>query len=199
MAFYGKNQVYSQEFSKIDAEGRHYAEIILDEKIDEVKYMVYKADGSEVEKRGADKSDGMRSLKIKDGKGEAFVKSTKKQDVNKEVKPEKNPQTNKHEKPAYTYEESPSYHESWTSPILSDKTGENKLEPSEKIIKSYRALKLARDKNIIRVKAAQLLIQIAPNRVKEVRGQLDSLIKDSQELVKKADKMIEQLEAKYEF
>lgn len=74
-----------------------------------------------------------------------------------------------------------------------------KVKASEKDVKAYEALKKARYNNTVKVRAAQLLIQIAPNRVKEVRGQLDSLIKDSQELVKKADKMIEQLEAKYEF
>ena len=61
-----------------------------------------------------------------------------------------------------------------------------KVKASEKDAKAYEALKKARYNNTVKVRAAQLLIQIAPNRVKEVRGQLDSLIKDSQELVKKS-------------
>lgn len=74
-----------------------------------------------------------------------------------------------------------------------------KVKPSEKDIKTYEALKKAREKNMISVKAAKLLLELSPERVKDVKSTLETLIKDSEALVKKADSMIEKLEAKFEF
>lgn len=79
------------------------------------------------------------------------------------------------------------------------KEANQKAKASEKEIKTYEALKKAREKNMISVQAAKLLIELSPERVKDVRSTLDKLIKDSEALVKQADSMIKSLEAKFEF
>lgn len=83
--------------------------------------------------------------------------------------------------------------------IVPEKKTEKKVKPSEKVLKSYKNLRTSREKNVVAVKAAKLLLEIAPERVKDAKGKLEALITKSEGLVKQADTILEKLEAKYEF
>ncbi|WP_308652577.1 hypothetical protein [uncultured Anaerococcus sp.] len=93
----------------------------------------------------------------------------------------------------------PSYSRSLDYKIVPEKKTEKKVKPSEKVLKSYKNLRTSREKNVVAVKAAKLLLEIAPERVKDAKGKLEALITKSEGLVKQADTILEKLEAKYEF
>lgn len=193
MIYYGNSHVYSQPFDKKDDKGNYYAEVSLDGKLESVSYMVYK-DSGEVEKNGTSDKDGKRTLKIKDGKGEARVEAKKEKDK----KPQK-PATPDSPKKPLVPSVRPSYSRSLDYKIVPEKKTEKKIKPSEKVIKSYKNLRVSREKNVVVVKAAKLLLEIAPERVKDVETNLINLIAKSEGLVKQADTILEKLEAKYEF
>lgn len=191
--YYGNKQVYSQDFKKLDDKGNYYAEVSLDGKLESVSYMVYK-DSGEVEKNGAKDKDGKRTLTITNGKGEDRVEASKKEDK----KPQK-PATPDSPKKPLVPSVRPSYSKSLDYKIVPEKKTEKKAKPSEKVIKSYKNLRVSREKNVVVVKAAKLLLEIAPERVKDVETNLINLIAKSESLVKQADTILEKLEAKYEF
>lgn len=193
MIYYGNKQVYSQDFKKLDDKGNYYAEVSLDGKLESVSYMVYK-DSGEVEKNGAKDKDGKRTLTITNGKGEDRVEASKKEDK----KPQK-PATPDSSKKPYIPSVKPSYSKSLDYKIEPEKKTEKKVKPSEKVLKSYKNLRISREKNVVAVKAAKLLLEIAPERVKDVKTNLINLIAKSESLVKQADTILEKLEAKYEF
>ncbi len=191
--YYGNKQVYSQDFKKLDDKGNYYAEVSLDGKLESVSYMVYK-DSGEVEKNGAKDKDGKRTLTITNGKGEDRVEASKKEDK----KPQK-PATPDSPKKPLVPSVRPSYSRSLDYKIVPEKKTEKKIKPSEKVLKSYKNLRVSREKNVVVVKAAKLLLEIAPERVKDVETNLINLIAKSESLVKQADTILEKLEAKYEF
>lgn len=59
--------------------------------------------------------------------------------------------------------------------------------------RQIKRLEEAKQKNKTSVEAARLLLDIAPEKVKDVKGQLLKLIKESEDLVKMADKLINDL------
>lgn len=95
--------------------------------------------------------------------------------------------------------ERPSNSKSLDYKIVPEKKTEKKAKPSEKVLNSYKNLRVSREKNVVVVKAAKLLLEIAPERVKDVETNLINLIAKSESLVKQADTILEKLEAKYEF
>ena len=194
MIYYGNNHVYSQPFDKKDEKGNFYAEVSLDGKLDSVYYVVYKDNSNEVETNGAKDKDGKRTLTITNGKGEARVEAKKEEDK----KPQK-PATPDSPKKPLVPSVRPSYSKSLDYKIVPEKKTEKKVKPSEKVIKSYKNLRVSREKNVVVVKAAKLLLEIAPERVKDVETNLINLIAKSEGLVKQADTILEKLEAKYEF
>lgn len=114
-------------------------------------------------------------------------------------KPGENQKKPEKEKPADTKKKKPNYSDVWNGIKSLEKKSEKKVKPSEKVLKSYKNLIISREKNVVAVKAAKLLLEIAPERVKGVKGTLENLINKSEGLVKQADKILEKLEAKYEF
>lgn len=56
-----------------------------------------------------------------------------------------------------------------------------------------KRLEEAKEKNKTSIEAARLLLDIAPEKVKDVKGELLKLIKESEELVEMADKVINEL------
>lgn len=194
MIYYGNDHVYSQPFDKKDEKGNYYAEVSLDGKLDSVYYVVYKDNSNEVETNGAKDKDGKRTLTITNGKGEDRVEASKKDDK----KPQK-PATPDSPKKLLVPSVRPSYSKSLDYKIVPEKKTEKKAKPSEKVLKSYKNLRVSREKNVVVVKAAKLLLEIAPERVKDVETNLINLIAKSESLVKQADTILEKLEAKYEF
>lgn len=185
--YYGNKQVYSQDFKKLDDKGNYYAEVSLDGKLDSVSYKIINETTGEVEKNGTNDKDGKRTLKIdkNNDKTEATVKAKK-----PEVEPGKKPLV-----PSVK----PDHSKSLDYKIVPEKKTEKKVKPSEKVLKSYKNLRISREKNVVAVKAAKLLLEIAPERVKDVKTNLINLIAKSESLVKNADTILEKLEAKYEF
>lgn len=110
-----------------------------------------------------------------------------------------NPKQPEKEKQADTPSVKPSSSKSLDYKIVPEKKTEKKVKPSEKVRKSYKNLRISREKNVVAVKAAKLLLEIAPERVKDVKTNLINLIAKSESLVKNADTILEKLEAKYEF
>ncbi|MBP2014635.1 pullulanase-associated domain-containing protein [Anaerococcus degeneri] len=176
----GKGKEYSQDFTESDKNGNYYAEVSLDGKLDSVSYIIKNEKTGEVEKNGTKEKDGKRSLTIDKNKDktEASVEASKKPLV-PSVKP--------------------SHSKSLDYKIVPEKKTEKKSKPSEKVLKSYKNLRISREKNVVAVKAAKLLLEIAPERVKDVKTNLINLIAKSESLVKNADTILEKLEAKYEF
>lgn len=172
-----KGKEYSQAFNKKDSKG-YYAEVSLDETPELVSYMIINEKTKEVEKSGKADQIGNRTLNIKNGEREASVEASKKPSV-PSVKP--------------------SHSKSLDYKIVPEKKTEKKVKPSEKVRKSYKNLRISREKNVVAVKAAKLLLEIAPERVKDVKTNLINLIAKSESLVKNADTILEKLEAKYEF
>lgn len=187
MIYYGGKQVYSQDFKELDKNGNYYAEVSLDGKLDSVSYKIINETTGEVEKNGTNDKDGKRTLKIdkNNDKTEATVKAKK-----PEVEPGKKPLV-----PSVK----PDHSKSLDYKIVPEKKTEKKVKPSEKVRKSYKNLRISREKNVVAVKAAKLLLEIAPERVKDVKTNLINLIAKSESLVKNADTILEKLEAKYEF
>lgn len=187
MIYYGGKQVYSQDFTESDKNGNYYAEVSLDGKLDSVSYKIINETTGEVEKNGTNDKDGKRTLKIdkNNDKTEATVKAKK-----PEVEPGKKPLV-----PSVK----PDHSKSLDYKIVPEKKTEKKVKPSEKVRKSYKNLRISREKNVVAVKAAKLLLEIAPERVKDVKTNLINLIAKSESLVKNADTILEKLEAKYEF
>lgn len=172
-----KGKEYSQAFNKKDSKG-YYAEVSLDETPELVSYIIINEKTKEVEKSGKADQIGTRTLNIKNGEREASVEASKKPSV-PSVKP--------------------SHSKSLDYKIVPEKKTEKKVKPSEKVLKSYKNLRTSREKNVVAVKAAKLLLEIAPERVKDAKGKLEALITKSEGLVKQADTILEKLEAKYEF
>ena len=185
--YYGNKQVYSQDFKKLDDKGNYYAEVSLDGKLDSVSYKIINETTGEVEKNGTNDKDGKRTLKIdkNNDKTEATVKAKK-----PEVEPGKK---------TLVPSVKPDHSKSLDYKIVPEKKTEKKVKPSEKVLKSYKNLRISREKNVVAVKAAKLLLEIAPERVKDVKTNLINLIAKSESLVKNADTILEKLEAKYEF
>lgn len=183
----GKGKEYSQDFTELDKNGNYYAEVSLDGKLDSVSYKIINETTGEVEKNGTNDKDGKRTLKIdkNNDKTEATVKAKK-----PEVEPGKKPLV-----PSVK----PDHSKSLDYKIVPEKKTEKKVKPSEKVRKSYKNLRISREKNVVAVKAAKLLLEIAPERVKDVKTNLINLIAKSESLVKNADTILEKLEAKYEF
>lgn len=199
-----KGKEYSQNFKKLDDNGNYYAEVSLDGKLESVSYIIYNEKSQEVEKNGAKDKDGKRSLTIDKNKDktEASVQAKKKEEKKPEEKPDKKPDkkpqdpaTPGYPKTPYIPKEKPDY----SDYLLGTRTSEKKAKPSKEIVKTYEKLRKARERNMVSVRAAKLLLEISPNRVKDVKHKLESLIKESELLVIKADIILEKLEAKYEF
>lgn len=67
----------------------------------------------------------------------------------------------------------------------------DELDKDKKL--QIKRLEEAKEKNKTSIEAARLLLDIAPEKVKDVKGQLLQLIKESEELVEMADKVINEL------
>lgn len=67
----------------------------------------------------------------------------------------------------------------------------DELDKDKKL--QIKRLEEAKEKNKTSIEAARLLLDIAPEKVKDVKGELLKLIKESEELVEMADKVINEL------
>lgn len=67
----------------------------------------------------------------------------------------------------------------------------DELDKDKKL--QIKRLEEAKEKNKTSIEAARLLLDIAPEKVKDVKGELLQLIKESEELVEMADKVINEL------
>ena len=145
------------------------------------------------------KEEGKKASVVKSKLEKGNAPKKEKPNQEKDKKPGESPKKPENNKPSDTKKQKPNYSDIWNGIRLLENKNEKKAKPSEKVIKSYNKLRASREKNVVAVKAAKLLLEIAPERVKGVKGTLENLINKSEGLVKQADKILEKLEAKYEF